>query len=131
MPFTLDDFRAAFPEFGDSSAYPDAMIAAWKAVAERTVANEDRWGELLDFGRQLALAHYLVQARQNVAASFSDKAPGSPQQVAASKTVGSVSVTFDPASTATEDGGHWNATSYGRQFLDLRRLFGAGGLQLC
>lgn len=121
-------FRTNFPEFTEA-LYPDAMVTFWSAFGERMVL-EKRWCEEKPTGVQLFTAHHLVLAKANVDASTVGGLPGQTSGPTASKAVGSASISYDTNSTLEEGAGHWNATSYGKQFIHLARMFGAGAFQI-
>jgi hypothetical protein len=122
-------FRTAFPEFSDTVKYPDAMINFWAGLAEKLVL-PSVWSTCYTQGVNLYVAHELVLASQNEKAGSTGGAPGSYGGVANNKTVGSVTVGYDSTSTSEKDAGYWNLTNYGRQFIRLARIFGAGAIQL-
>jgi hypothetical protein len=123
-------FRQNFTEFSDAARYPAAMIAAWSAQVER-ITSVDIYGDSYAFAVELGTAHFLTTAAMNVSASMNGGAPGSVGGVVSSKSVGDVSVAYDASiGTMGDDAGQWNATTYGRQYLTLARLFGAGCVQL-
>lgn len=123
MTLTPAQFRADFPEFADTTAYPDAQIAAELALGA-TYINEDRWGALATRGAELVAAHFLVLAKRD------QTAPGLVQGVQSSKSVADLSVSYDNASVMNPNDGFWNLTSYGLRYRSLVRLVGAGGMQL-
>lgn len=122
-------FRAAFPEFSSTTIYPDAQITFWSTLAAKMVL-QNVWCGCWTQGVQLYVAHEITLAAQNVKASASGGVPGSSGGVANSKTVGSVSVGYDSTVTSEKDAGYWNLTNYGKQFIRLARIFGAGAIQL-
>lgn len=129
MTFDTDLFRTNFPEFADNVVYPKPMLDFWAALATKQVPSciwKDCWIQ----GVSLYLAHELVLAAQNAKAANSGGVPGTSGGVANNKTVGSVSVGYDTTSTAEKDAGYWNLTNYGKQFIRLARIFGAGAIQL-
>lgn len=81
-------------------------------------------------GVKLYVAHEITLAAQNQKAAATGGSPGQSGGIANSKTVGSVSVGYDTTSTAEKDAGWWNLTNYGKQFIRLARIFGAGAIQL-
>ena len=124
-------FRAAFPEFADTARYPDAMLDFWAGIGERLMfPQQHRWGTVYDYGLQLFVAHNITIAAQNVAASGSGGVPGNISGPTASKSVGSVSVSYDTASSIEPNAGHWNLTTYGKMLIHLARMIGAGGIQV-
>lgn len=122
-------FRTRFPEFSNTVTYPDAFITPWANVAEKLVV-EDVWGECYNYGVMLYVAHELTLQRVNVAASQVGGTPGLSGGIANSKTVGSVSVSYDSVTASEKDAGWWNLSNYGKQFIRLARIFGAGVNQL-
>ncbi len=125
----IADFRSNFPEFANTTAYPDSQITFWASVAEKMV-NQNVWCDMYSTGVQLYVAHELVLARQNVLSANTGGLPGQGGGIASSKTVGSVSVSYDPNTTTEKDAGWWNLTNYGKQFYRLVQIFGAGCIQL-
>ncbi len=123
------DFRAEFPEFSDAATYPDALLTFWATIAEQQVV-ECIWKTLYTFGVKLYVAHEITIARQNQQASTAGGTPGQSGGIASSKAVGAVSVSYDPNTTTEKDAGWWNLTNYGKQFIRLARMFGAGCIQL-
>lgn len=122
-------FRQDFPEFADPQVYPDPQVAFYIRVAEKLLP-ECRWGEMLPYAIELFVAHHLAIGRQNEQAASVGATPGAVKGPATSKAVDKVSVSYDAGSVALDDGGFWNLTTYGIRFLQLARLFGAGGVQL-
>lgn len=124
-------FRAAFPEFADTARYPDAMLDFWSGIGERLMfPQKHRWDTVYDYGLQLFVAHNITLAAQNVAASGSGGVPGGVSGPTTSKSVGSVSVSYDAASSIEPNAGHWNLTTYGKMLIHLSRMIGAGGIQV-
>lgn len=130
MTVTPASFREHFPEFADASAYPDVTVSYWLGIGVRML-RPDRWVDLLDHGLELFTAHHIAIARQAFRAATAGGTPGANAGVVTSKTVDKVSVSYDAGSTTLDAGaGHWNATTYGVQFLQLARMAGSGGWQL-
>ncbi len=122
-------FRAAFPEFGNTEEYPTATIELWATFAEAQV-RQAVWKTQWVMGVSLYTAHELVLARQNVKTAKFGGAPGTFGGVANTKTVGTGTVGYDSITTGEKDAGYWNLSNYGKQFIRLARVFGAGALQL-
>lgn len=129
MEFTPGAFRAAFPEFADTVVYPDAQVEFWAALAQAQV-NQCAWKTQWLTGVYLYTAHELVLAAQNAKAAKIGGAPGQQGGIANTKTVGSATVGYDAATSTEKDAGYWNLTTYGKQFIRLARVFGAGCVQL-
>lgn len=129
MAFDIAAFRTQFPEFSDTVKYPAPMITMWSAFATAQV-NPNAWGTQVTLGISLYTAHECVLASQNVDASKVGGTPGQQGGVAQSKTIGSVTVAYDAQSSNEKDASYWNLTTYGKQFIRLCRVFGAGAIQL-
>lgn len=126
---TPAEFREAFPEFADTTKYPDSQVEFWMTVAVSLV-NPERWGVLTDNGIALVTAHHLVIANQDQAVSSAGATPGEVKGATASKSVDKVSVGYDTKSVTIDDAGFWNMSKYGIRYITLAKMFGAGGLQL-
>jgi len=127
---TPTEFRADFPEFSNTTTYPDGVIQFWLNVAYKQL-NSNRWGDLLDVAAELYTAHNIVLEAKAIreAGVAGGLVTGSPGMVT-SKGVDKVSVGYD-VNTATEEGaGFWNSTVYGTRFYRLMMLHGAGPLQV-
>lgn len=129
MTVTPASFRANFPEFSDTTAYPDPRIAYWVGIAGIRL-DACRWDTLLDHGTELFVAHNLVLSRQAAMAAAGGGVPGLASGPTSSEAVDKVSVSYDTGAAAIDGAGAWNLTAYGVQFLQLARLIGAGGVQL-
>lgn len=125
----IANFRVVFPEFSDTTAYPASQITFWSTIAEAQVV-EDNWGDIYAQAVMLYTAHEIVIARQNAAAGTIGGTPGVSGGIANSKTVGSVTVSYDANTQTEKDAGWWNRTTYGQQFFRLMKLYGAGCIQL-
>lgn len=120
MFVTRADFEEAFPEFRDSTKFPDASVDLWLNDGE-TVLSEASFGTRRKLAIMLYAAHNLmlgqVTASGAVGASFAPTA---------SKTVGPVSKSYDTGLTAYQNAGVWNATPYGQRFWAMIRGLTAG-----
>lgn len=114
-------FRTNFPEFADATKYPDSMVTFWSTIAEAQIVS-DRWGDILSQSIELYTAHHLLIAYDNKR--------GKQTGIQSNKSVGDVSVGYDTTSSIELGAGHWNLTSYGKMFIRLSRLYGAGCIQL-
>lgn len=127
--FTVGLFRTQLPEFANTVTYPDQMIEFWAALAQAQVRS-CVWKTQWLMGVSLYTAHEITLAAQNAKAAAAGGMPGTSGGVANTKTVGSVTVGYDQTTTTEKDAGYWNLTNYGRQFIRLARIFGAGAIQL-
>jgi hypothetical protein len=127
--FDIGAFRTAFPEFASPVTYPDAMLSLWTGLVVRQVRS-CIWKDSVTLGRSLYLAHVVTIEAQNQKAASQGGVPGTSGGIANSKTVGSVTVSYDSVTSSEKDAGWWNRTTYGQQFYRLVRIFGAGVIQL-
>lgn len=126
---TPNDFRTAFPEFTDPMCYPDGQITFWAGLGEK-LHNQCRWGNLLDYGIQLFIAHNLAMDFNNKKASKLKQAPGQITGAVTSGSVDKVSYSRDVSSVMNDGAGHWNLTTYGLRWRQLSQMVGAGPVQL-
>jgi hypothetical protein len=123
---TEEQFRSAFPEFSDKNVYPSGSVQFWLTDAVNNV-NPDAWGNSTAKGVYLYLAHQLLMKGRRPAKGQAGSQVSGP---IASKSVGSVSVSYDTASTAETGAGWWNSTQYGKEFFRLSRIYGSGPIQI-
>lgn len=121
-------FRAAFPEFSDTTVYPDAQVTFWLNLAVLLV-NATRFGALTDYAISLFIAHNLALERAAAAGGAGGGAPGLTMGAMTGKTIGKVSASYDVSVGLVADGGNWNLTTYGTRFLWLMNLGGMGPAQ--
>lgn len=125
-------FRGVFPEFGDTTAYPDARIAFALQEASLRLLPQI-WGELRDSGIAYYVAHRLALAGATKAATSSGgqastgvlPAPG----IVTSKAVGSVSKSMDVSVGSVDGAGDFNLTLYGREYASLAATIAVGVMQ--
>lgn len=129
MTVTAASFRTDFPEFASTTTFPDGQVNFWIGLAGKMMATE-RWGELLDAGTELFIAHNLAIQAKDVKSAASGGAGGTSGGVVASKSVDKVSIAYDTSASTIEGGADLNLTTYGTRYLRLARMVGAGGLQL-
>lgn len=128
MTVTATSFRAAFPAFKDPATYTDPEIAFWIAFALLR-HNTERWGDLLDMGVQLFVAHNLSLEYNALAAQTSGQGAGAVVGILTSVNADGVSWARSAPQTRVDDG-HWALTSYGMRWREMARMMGAGGLQI-
>lgn len=134
MSLDVAAFRAAYPPFADATQYPDARISYWLTFAA-TMVNSRRWQRsgLQDYGQGLLTAHYLTMMERYDSSTGTYSLPsgtGSGAATSQSQSADGVSWSEGYDASAYAGDGQLGATSYGQQFLDLRALVGAGGMQL-
>ncbi|MET3654085.1 DUF4054 domain-containing protein [Dyella japonica] len=128
MTVTADQLRTDFPEFADTTAYPDSGVNLWLGLAAVTLP-EDLWGAWWVIGQELFACHHLVLAAQASEDVADGNTPGEVTGATSAKAVDKVSVSYDPSTVSLTDGGFWNMSRYGIQFLQFARMIGAGGRQ--
>lgn len=134
MSMDVATFRVAYPPFADSQQYPDARISYWLDFSAIMVSGR-RWQRsgLQDYGQGLLTAHYLMTMERYDSATGSYSLPtggGSGAATSQSQSADGVSWSEGYDASAYAGDGQLGTTAYGRQFLDLRALIGAGGMQL-
>ena len=128
MTVTPTTLRALFPEFTDTTAYPDPTINAWIPIASQFVG-EDRWGDSTDLGITLYVCHHLSIGRRAVKQAAMGGIPGTSVGVLNNKSVDKVSTGYDTTLATEQGAGFWNQTTYGTRFWHLTQIFGAGPVQ--
>lgn len=129
MTITAAQFRVDYPEFANTTKFPDPTVNYWLAVAYQML-NATQWGSMLDTGAELYVAHNVSLEAQASADAAAGGIPGLQIGPVSAKSVGGVSKGYDTGSSAITDGGAYNATMYGRRLLGFIQIFGAGGIQL-
>lgn len=121
-------FRVTFVEFSSTADYPDSLISFWAGIAEGLIS-EDRSGDLYSQAVMLLTAHYLVCAKG--AQSTTGGGGGSGSLPVASESLGPISVTYATNLAIKQSDGQFNKSWYGQQYLELRSMFGHGGVVVC
>lgn len=128
MTITNDQFRADFPEFANTVNYPESMLTFWRNLAY-LLLNADRWGDVLDVGVELYMAHNAALEYQAFKQSKRG-VPGTAVGMLTSKSVDKVSAGYDVSKVADEFAGSYNLTTYGMRLWRLIQQFGAGPIQV-
>ena len=118
MALTPTDFKIRFPEF---VAIPDARIQFWLDDAELEVS-ESAWDALYEKGSMSLAAHLLAIDISN---NDEDGDSGGEGNVA-SKSIGDVSVSFAKATVDDVSDDWYLSTSYGTEYLRLKKRVGMG-----
>ena len=130
-PLTVDQFRAMFPAFADTTKFPDLMVQTWLDMGW-TMTN-DCWGSKRPLGQGLWTGHELYKFGPGGLTSV----PPGAQYIANgltgatnSKSVGPVSVGYDTTLTKIERAGPYNASIYGQQYFQMAMQYGTGPIQV-
>lgn len=129
MSVTSSSFRQVFNEFRDPDIYSDFAITTFTTVA-LNLLDPVRWGDMLDYGTMLYVAHRLVLARRDSLTSSVGGVPGATGGVLTSKSVDSVAASYDTSATTHEGAGQYNLTRYGVELWGYMMDFGSGGVQM-
>lgn len=127
---SVSDFRTAFPQFADTSKFPDPQVIFRLNLADILLSEKVTGTEMFPYFAELFVAHYMVLWAADSRSMAAGGAGGSTNGVQASKSVDKVSVSYDTGSTLNPDAGFWNNSRYGAEFWQLIMMFGAGGRQL-
>lgn len=126
---TSAQFRADFPEFSSTAVFPDSGVNYWLNIAT-LMLNASRWGNLLDLGTELFIAHNIVLEAQAQQTSTVGGLPGLNRGAISAESVDKVSLSYDTNATLELEAGHWNLTVFGTRFIHLSRMMGAGPIQV-
>lgn len=123
-------FRELQPGFGDSSVYTDEAIGLYLTLAA-SMLDPNRWYDWRPLGMALMVAHWLSLDAREVAIAKRGGIPGQGAiGILSSKSIGSVSASYDVSSGSETDAGQWNMTTFGRRYIHMARLVGMGGVQI-
>ena len=127
MAVVLDQptFIAAFPEFANEAVYTPAAFAFWESNAELQL-NPARFGASLQLAVCLFVAHNLSLAAEAAQVVATGGIAGNSLAAVASKTVGSVSVSYDTSDSSIPGAGEWNSTGYGQRLYRMLKSFNTG-----
>lgn len=123
----IAQFRLDFPEFASTTVYTNSMCAYWSTLAEK-LHSEDRFGAVYNNILELYTAHCLTIQARDISVAAKGGFPEGQAGAISSKKVGDVSVNYDTEWSFENNGGWFNATIYGRQYLQLAKMYGKGGM---
>jgi hypothetical protein len=121
-------FRSHFPEFGDTTKYPDSQVQFYLDMSSAAL-DPLVWVTLIQPGVELMTAHMLALSAYAMQGS-GNGVPGLAKGLMTNKSVSKVSVGYDVNVTAMEGAGPWNYTMYGQRFYWLMRMVGIGGYEV-
>lgn len=128
MTVTADSFRKHYREFADPVLYDGEDIDYYIGIAY-SLLNANRWGNLLDYGIELWVAHNLAlsgEKKEDDADLANFSGPTTSQHV------GEVGFTSSPQFIlqGLKDIGLFAKTTYGIQYWQMAEKIGAGGVQI-
>ena len=133
-PFTLDDFKAMYPQFA-GEAVPELVLTMYLELAHHAV-KEARWHSYWKMAMGLFVAHFATLWARGTADAASTAADvvsaGEARGLVASKSAGGVSISMDYGTLigGLNDWAAWNTTQYGTQLATLAKMVGKGGMQI-
>jgi hypothetical protein len=135
MSIAYDDalFRAQFPEFGDTTKYPPALLSMYWGMASNFIdAGASPCailsGSALPYALNCMTAQLLVLAAQQAAAIAAGQATSGGIEVSATVDKVSVDMMAPPVADMWE---YWLAlTPYGQQLLALLKTLAVGGISI-
>lgn len=131
---TFAQFIEDYPEFANASQAQfnlnlnrasQFINAAWGPLSNGTDPTQYTQA---DIGTELVIAHFLARA-QFRAMQVANGGPAIARGNVSAESVGPGSLSYDVASATEEGAGHWNQTDYGREYIQMARLLGAGPTQ--
>jgi hypothetical protein len=129
---TVAQFRRDFKVFADSAVYDDASISMYLQIA--SYFSPRRYGQWLAMAQELFAAHFLTIDRQDMLSTLRGGLPGQTTGPAVTKSIGGASISYAEYATIeggmTGNSGHWNLTVYGKRYLRIARMAGAGPIQI-
>jgi hypothetical protein len=138
-PFTVDDFKAIYPQFWNPDGtplLPLAVIEMYVAFADSFV-KISRYHEAWKVCMSLAIAHFLTLYLRTMTADSDSGAAGvikaaETKGLVASKSVDGVSVSYDFSTALSDLNGwaDWKTTEYGIQFITLAKNYMRGGMMV-
>lgn len=134
---TVALFREHFEEFKDPAQYRAVLIQRFLDIAQGPAdgsapgqLNPDRWGDNIDLGTELFVAHWITIFARNKRAVDAGGLPGAYTGPVSSKSAADVSVSYDTSMVKLENMGMFGLTEYGALFFQMAEYAGAGGIQL-
>ena len=138
-PFTVDDFKAIYPQFWDSagdSFVPYEVIEMYVGFAY-SIVNIARYHESWIVCLCFVIAHFLILYMRTMTPDPNDDAlavikAAETRGLVASKSVDGVSVSYDYSTAISDLDGWaaWKTTEYGIQYLTLAKVYNLGGMRV-
>jgi Protein of unknown function (DUF4054) len=126
MTVSVESFIADFPEFENA---PPSIIGYWLQLSVAFV-DPNVFGNFADAATELVTAHHVALRLRSIQDVQGGGTPGVTVGAIATKAVGGASVAYYVGETGEINGASWNQTQYGRDYMQLVQIYGAGGIQL-
>lgn len=123
----IAQFRLDYPQFANDTVYTDNMCTYWSTLAEK-LHSPARFGDVYTNIIELYTAHCITLQAGEIAVANNGGFPAGMAGAVTSKRVGNVSVNYDQQYSFENNGGWFNSTMYGRQYLQLAKMYGKGGM---
>lgn len=121
-------FLQTFPEFSNTTVYPDAMVKTW-VVPGVTIISQQLFGEQYNLAVCLWIAHNIVLEARELKTANGGKIVGTATGPVASKSIDKLSIAYSSAATSA-DGGAFNLTTYGLRLWQMLKGFTTGPFYL-
>jgi hypothetical protein len=129
MTVTVNSFRDSYTEFQNPEMFPNSDIQFYLNYAA-LLLNQCRFGNLLDIGTGLFIAHNLTLEARAKAEAEAGGVPGVGTGPVQLKVASKVQIQYGTQFAVELDAGHWNNTIYGTRFIRLARMVGSGPVQV-
>jgi hypothetical protein len=122
-------FRQLIPAFKDTTKYVEGDFDLNLTLAASMVGTN--WKDWRPMGMALVVAHWAALDAREAAVASKGGVPGQGSVgILSSKSIGSVSGSYDVSTGSYANAGIWNSTSFGRRYWQMLRLVGMGGIQI-
>ena len=138
-PFTVDDFKAMYPQFWSDEIkplLPDSVIEMYVSFAD-AIVNIARYHESWKVCICLVVAHFLILYLRTMSPNPDPTAldiikAGEVRGLVASKSVDGASISYDYSTTLSDLEGWaaWTTTEYGKQFITYAKVYNLGGMRV-
>lgn len=122
---TYADFIAFFPEFNNTTRYPQPVVEEWIPVAYDNL-NVARFKRQIRLAVMLFVAHNIVLQARDAQTNANGGIVGQASGPINSKSVDKVSAAYSADLTAIEGAGPWNYTTYGQRLYKMMQSFNSG-----
>jgi hypothetical protein len=131
-PITYEQFIGMFPVFKNELVFLQSDAELYLGLT--AFFDPRRYGQYLNLASALFAAHFLTIDAQDMLSISRGGLPGQTTGPAVSKSVGGASISYAEYATieggTTGNSGHWNLTVYGKRYLRIAKMAGAGPVQI-